>query len=111
MNFEDQVISSIKQKVLSEISKTEFTTIKYSERKAIPDELLNKMWDSINWDEVVADVRLNLQTRICNSIVASMETELKTDVKKLLSVDGVRQKLRIEVYPKLMKVLNETESQ
>lgn len=60
---------------------------------------------SINWEEVLEEIRPKVQTRICNSIVASMEAEIKTDIKALLSVDEVRQKLRMEVYTKLMKVL------
>lgn len=103
--FEEDIAQSIRNSVLAEIKKTAFLNLQYSERKHIPSHILDDLWGSIKWDEVLEEIRPMVQTRICNSIVASMETELKTDIKSLLSVDGVRQKLRIEVYPKLMKVL------
>ena len=106
MTFEDQLVSTIKQSVLNEVKNTAFLQIQYNQKKALPDGVLDKIWAEINWDEVVATVRVSVQTRICNSIVGAMDTEVKTDIKALLSVDGVRQKLRMQVYPHLMQVLN-----
>ena len=54
----------------------------------------------------MADVKPLLHAQICNSIISNMQAEIKTDVKNILSVDGVRQKLRMHVYPELMKVLD-----
>lgn len=108
MNFEEQFKQAVSNKILKEISQTDLLQggIPYQQRKEVPGNVIDQIWESINWQEVIDTVRPQIQTRICNSIVASMETETKTDIKKLLSVDGVRQKLRMEVYPKLMKVLN-----
>lgn len=107
MTFEEQLFQAMQQKVLKEIKETTFTKLEYGQRTTLPNGLLDKLWASIDWDEVVEQVRPALQTRICNSIVGAMETETKTDIKKLLSVDGVRQKLRMEVYPKLMQILDD----
>ena len=108
-NFESDLMQSVRNRVIAEISKTDFIKNDFSNQRVLPREFINKVWDAVDWDTVVSNVKDNLETRICNSIVASMETEIKTDIKSLLSVDGVRQKLRIEVYPKLMKVLNEAD--
>lgn len=107
MTFEEQLMQSMQQKILKEIKSTNFIQIEYGQRQRIPDKLIEQVWQSIKWDEVIEQIRPTIQTKICNSIVGAMETETKTDVKKLLSVDGVRQKLRMEVYPKLMQVLDE----
>ena len=105
-DFEEKMITAMRNKVISEIGKTEFTRIDYQQRGVIPNTIISKLWDSVNWDEVIEELRPKMQTRICNTIAGAIETEIKTDVKKLLAVDGVRQKLRMEVYPKLMQVLD-----
>lgn len=107
MTFEEELMRSIKYRILDEVKKTDYTRPNYNDRKVIPRELINQIWESINWSEVIDQIRPDIQTRIARVIVGSMGTELKTDIKKLLAVEGVRERLRIEVYPKLMNVLND----
>lgn len=109
MDFEEQLANAVKSKMLSEISQTNLLQggIPYEQRKQIPGAVVADLWDSINWSEVIETVRPEIQRRICNAIVGAMETETKTDIKKLLSVEGVRERLRIEIYPKLMQVLDD----
>jgi hypothetical protein len=108
-SFEDQMIQEMKNKVLKDVKNTSLIQENYNNRKPLPPAILDRLWGSIDWNEVIEEVRPEIQRRICNTIVASMETETKTDIKKLLSIDGVRQRLRMEVYPKLMKVLEDFE--
>lgn len=105
-NFEEKIINDIKVNVLKQVSQFDYIKFDYNNKRTLPDEFINKAWATINWDEVIEQVREKLQTKICNSIIGNMETEIKTDIKSLLSIDGVRQKLRVEVYPHLMKVLD-----
>jgi len=107
-NFEEKVINDIQKAVLKQVATCDFLKFEYNDKRKLPDAFINKAWDSIDWDKVIEQVREKMETKICNAIIGNMETEIKTDIKSLLSVDGVRQKLRIEVYPKLMKVLNES---
>lgn len=107
MNFEEQLMQRVMQKILQDVKTNTFIKMNYSYARAMPDTMLDKLWDSINWEEVIEQVRPAIQTRICNSIIGAMETEIKTDIKKVLSVDGVRQRLRMEIYPKLMKILED----
>lgn len=109
MLFEDKVAEAIQKKILKEIESTSFTRIDHNQKSFLPPEIVERVWESINWDDVVNELTPKIQTRICNTIVGSMETEVKTDVKKLLSVDSVREKLRIHIYPKLMNVINEAD--
>lgn len=107
MTFEEDLIQRLKNNVLNHVSKVDLIQPNYGhDRKPLPKEFLDKVWAEINWNEVIETVRPEIQKRICNAIVGNMETEIKTDIKSLLSVSGVREKLRIEVYPKLMKVLD-----
>ena len=106
MDFEKELLKTMRQKILKDVSQIQIFAIDYHQRQSFPQEILDKLWSSINWNEVIEQVRPTIQTRICNTIIGSMETELKTDIKRLLAIEGVRQKLRVEIYPKLMKILN-----
>lgn len=107
MSFEKEIIELMKNRVINEIQDTSFIKIDYNHRKSIPDEYINKLWDSIDWNEVLESVKPEIQKRVCNSILGSMETEIKTDVKKILSVQGVRERIRMEIYPNIIKILDE----
>lgn len=104
-SFGEQLEEKIRENILRDISKSEFLN-PYGSRVNIPDTVVQEIWDSINWKEVIENIRPKIQDRICATIIGSMETEAKTDVKKLLSVDGIRQKIKMEIYPKLMEILN-----
>jgi len=106
LSFEQQMIQAIRNKVISEIHKTDFTRLEYGQKKVLPDSFINKVWDGIDWEKVIKDTKEEMHKRICNAVIGNMETEIKTDVKSILSIDGVRQKLRVEVYPAIMKILD-----
>ena len=104
--FEDSIISGIKQSIQNQIAKETFVSFTHSERRRLPSEFIDRLWGTIDWEEVLETVRPEIQTQICNVIVGNLATEIKTDVKALLSVAGVRAKLRMDVYPILMQTLN-----
>jgi len=107
MSFEEELVQMVQKSVLKEVKNVTFLNVPYNDRKVLPKEVLDSLWESVNWGEVIEQLRPEIQKRICNAIIGSMETEIKTDVKSVLSVNGVRQKLRMNVYPELMKVLND----
>lgn len=107
LTFEEQLQKAIQSRILAEVKTTAFTRLEYNQRHKVPDDILSRVWASIDWEAVMIELRPQLQTRICNAIIGNMETELKTDIKKLLAIQGVRERLRIEVYPKLMHVLED----
>ena len=105
--FEQQLEQSIKNSVLETIKKTDFIQQSYETKKRLPNEFIEKVWAEVDWGSVIEQVKPAIHTQICNSIIGSMGTEIKTDVKSILSIDGVRQKLRVTVYPEIMKILSE----
>ena len=107
--FEEQLLDLIKLKIVREINTTDILKVSYAEKFSVPDLFIEKAWKSLNWDKIISLAKEKMETRICNAIIGGMETEIKTDVKKLMSVDGVRQKLRMNVYPELMKALENKE--
>jgi len=106
MNFEETIVRNIKQKILQDTNKLEFGMAYFKTDKKFPEEVINKIWDSIDWEDVIETIKPEIHKRICNTVIASIETELKTDVKKVLSIKSVREQLRYEIYPKIMKILD-----
>ena len=107
MTFDEQVMQTIKNSILQQLSKEVVVKVDYQQRQSIPKEFIEKVWADVDWSAVIAQIKPEIQNRICNAIVGNMETEIKTDVKSILSVDGVRQKLRMQVYPQIMAILND----
>lgn len=105
-SFEQELMTEIKNRIIDGVKKSDFVRNNYGSAKQIPPEIVNKLWDSVDWDNVISMLKPELEKRICNSIIGNMETEVKTDIKALMSVDGVRQRLRMEVYPKLMNIVS-----
>ena len=106
--FEERLVQEIQNSVLSSIKNQDLIMPSYESRRKLPQHYLDDLWASIDWDNVIKTVKPEMEKRICNAIVGNMESEIKTDIKKLMSIEGVREKLRIEIYPKLMSVLNDT---
>ncbi len=104
-DFSEKLMNDVQHAILHQLKKAEYVQFSHSERRPLPASFIDKVWSQVDWEEILAEVKPKMQTRICNSIVGAMETEIKTDVKKLMAVSGVRDKLRMEVYPKLMAVL------
>jgi len=105
-DFAEKLINDIQNSILKDVQKITFLKVDFNSKKTIPTEFIESAWRKVDWDSVLMRVTENLETRICNAIVSGLESELKTDVKKLMSVSGVREKLRMQVYPELMKVLD-----
>lgn len=104
--FEERIAEAIRESVLKELKTASFVNIPYADKHVVPQQVIEDLWKAVKWDEVIEEIRPAMQTRICNAVIGAMEKEIKTDVKSLMSIDGVRQKLRVDVYPALMKVLD-----
>jgi hypothetical protein len=105
MNFEEQIQKKVQETILKQISDCRYIDYHHSDKRSIPAEVLENAWNNINWKEVTDFVSKELQSKVCQTIVQNMLTETKTDVKAILSVQGVREKLRMEAYPSIMKAL------
>lgn len=105
MTFEEQVTEQIQKRIISSINEINFLNRWQQGKLTIPQDIIQKAWNNIDWNDVVDYVTKELQDKVCQTIVHNMMTETKTDVKNLLSVEGVRQKLKMEAYPKIKEVL------
>ena len=103
--MEDKIKDAIMSRILEDISDTRLLNHHCRAKLELPDNFIDKVYATINWDDVVNNCISEIQNRICDTIVQSMITEIKTDTKKVLQIDGVRQKLRAQAYPKVMEAL------
>ena len=109
MTFEEQITQAIQRRIISDISETNLLS-KWSQREhKIPEDLIEAAWESINWEEVKEVVRQEMQTKICNSIVGNLSTEVGTDTKRLMSIPGFRDGLRATAYPAIKDLINKTD--
>lgn len=106
MEFEKEVTEQIQKRILASIKEINFLDKWNQGKLKIPDNVIQKAWQNIDWEEVINYVSKELQDKVCQTIVHNMLTETKTDVKNLLSVEGVRQKIKMEAYPKIKEVLD-----
>jgi transposase-like protein len=105
MTFEEQITQAIQRRIIADISEANLLS-KWGQREhKIPEDLIEKAWESINWDEVAEVVRKNMQNKICNSIVGNLSTEVGTDTKKLMSIPGFREGLRATAYPAIKALI------
>lgn len=93
-SFEEELVDSIKQGIISNIKGTDFIHQSYENRRELPREFINSVWEQVDWSSILEKIKPQIETQIC---------------KNVLSVDGVRQKIRFTVYPELMKILNSTD--
>jgi dihydrodipicolinate reductase len=105
MNFEDQMFEKVQQTLLKQIGDCRLIEYHHSNKRDIPEDIVQKAWASIDWDEVIKNIRNDLQDRVCQTVVQNMLTEVKTDVKKIMSIEGVREKIRMEAYPVIKKAI------
>ena len=105
MNFEEQIQNQVQKTILKQIGECRLVDYHHSNKKQIPSKILEEAWSNINWEDIITYVTKELQDKVAQTIVQNMLTEVKTDVKSILSVEGMRQKIRMEAYPVIKKVI------
>jgi hypothetical protein len=107
-DFDEELKTAIHNRVLSQIKELPLIDRwAKGQSKSIPSDIIDKAWESIDWDLVVKTISKEMTTKVCNSIVGNLATEVGTDVKAIMSIPGVRQGLRAKAYPVIMKVIKE----
>lgn len=106
MTFEKQIQDQVQKRIINQLKEVDFIERWRNNKMVIPQDIIQKAWESINWDEVLQEITIGLQAQICRTIIGNMIAETGTDTKRILSVSGVRDKIKMTVYPELMKVLN-----
>lgn len=110
MTFEEKMQRAIQGAILKQIGEAKFVEAWNQKRHGIPEEIVDRVWESVDWDAVVATVSETLTERVAATITQAMLTEAKTDAKAVLSIQGVREKLRATAYPKVIEAIESCSS-
>jgi len=105
MTFEEEMIQRVQNALLEQIRSCRFIEHHHIDRKSVPQDIVQKAWDGLDWEGILQEVSEQLNKQVVSLIVNNMITETKTDVKKLLAVQEVREQLRLKAYPKILEVL------
>lgn len=104
-DFEKETLEVIKKAFLKQIGDCRFVEYHHPQKKSIPQDIIERIWNEIDWNEVVKTVSSTLKDSIAAALVNEMLTAAKTDAKKVLSIEGVRAKLRATAYPKVLEAI------
>lgn len=107
MTFEEQMAQAVRNSVIKQISQARFVDPYGQKQGKVPENIVDMAWASVDWDDVTKQIKQQIQDSICSVVVQSMLTEIKNDTKSILSIQGVRQKIKAEAYPKIMSALTD----
>ncbi len=65
MTFDEQVMQTIKNSILQQLSKEVVVKVDYQQRQSIPKEFIEKVWADVDWSAVIAQIKPEIQNRIC----------------------------------------------
>lgn len=107
-NFEKDVIEIIKRKILTDIFKTEFIKVDYSNRYSIPTSFLTSVYNSLDLENIKKKLIERLENEMADKIANKMITEYSNDIKQIMSNKELREELRNFAKSKIEGICNKT---
>ncbi len=94
LSFEDRCIETMKQRMLSQLEKTDIIMSDRGNCVKIPSSFYEKCWDLVDHDALMKKIAQNLEHELADRIVNDIATEIATDIKQLLSDKDRREIIR-----------------
>lgn len=95
--FGRDLLEAAKRSLVKSFADGTFILPDYANRMKIPSDLTAKVYGLINYDEVIAILRPKINELVADRIAAALSQELTNDVKKVLSHEPTRLRLRTAV--------------
>jgi hypothetical protein len=76
----------------------------YSRRMEIPQDIIERIYNQIDYNKVVAIMGAQINEMVATKITATMTTEITSDVKSVLSHGPTRERLRTVVAAEIEKI-------
>lgn len=92
-NFDELLVSSIKEQLLLKIQKTDWVSVGY-QRVELPQNILQKVLVQISPEKIIERLKDRIEDRIADSIFNNMVTEMTNDTKQILSNKELREEIR-----------------
>ena len=93
-NFTENLIESIQQKILKDVTKQEFITVNYNDRISLPNSFLREIYQSLDINKIKARLIENLENEMADKIANKLITEYSNDIKQIMSNKELREDLR-----------------
>ena len=108
-NFTENLIESIQQKILKDVTKQEFITVNYNDKISLPNSFLREVYQSLDINKIKTRLIENLENEMADKITNKLITEYSNDIKQIMSNRELREDLRHYAREKI-KAIAETVS-
>lgn len=96
-DFEREIVAAAKASIIKLFRDGGVVAPDYANRVKVPADLANRVYALIDYEQVLTELRPMINQMVADTIVASIASELKVDVKKALSHEPTRLRLRAVV--------------
>ncbi len=110
MDFTEKLKQSIEDSVLALVRKGDWLVIPYEKRTTIDAADIRKIYASVSWPRVMELAKKQVEEHLADKIVASLATELATDVKSIMSNKELREDIRATLREMVRKGATEVKA-
>jgi hypothetical protein len=103
LTFEQEILRAARHSIVKMFNEGSFVMPDYANRMKVPTDLVTRVYGLIDYDTVIQILRPKINEMIADRIAAAMSQELTGDVKKVLSHEPTRLRLRLAVMNELEK--------
>lgn len=95
--FEQAIVAAARHSIVKMFTDGALIAPDYANRLKVPPDLVQRVYALIDYDEVMAHLRPKINELVADRIAAALSQELTNDIKKVLSHEPTRLRLRLAV--------------
>ncbi|SRR5258708_5555810 len=99
--FEQTIIEAARDSLVKLFRDGAFLQPDYANRIKVPVDLVTKVYELIDYEEILSNLRPTINAMIADRIASSISNEVSTDVKRILAHEPTRLRLRAAVIAEL----------
>lgn len=99
--FDEEIVAAARRSIIKLFTDGTMIAPDYANRLKIPANLVERAYSLIDYDEVMSRLRPHINELVAERIAAALSQELTNDVKKILSHEPTRLRLRLAVMQAL----------
>lgn len=103
LTLEQEILRAARRSIVKLFADGSFVMPDYSNRLQVPANLVQRVYGLIDYDAVIEALRPKINELVADRIAAALSQELTGDVKKVLSHEPTRLRLRLAVMNELEK--------
>jgi hypothetical protein len=100
-SFAQAIMNAARRSIVKMFNEGSFIMPDYANRLKVPSDLVNRVYGLIDYETVIEILRPKINEMVADRIAAALSQELTGDVKKVLSHEPTRMRLRFAVLSAL----------